>query len=165
MILQGGSNYGGMLDMAQTAESSKIGLDRRALIKKAGLAAGAVWVAPAVLTTAAGAQTQTCYFAKIHPGVAGCTANDPTCPAPAFATQSACGHPTLLTFSVSTTSVTATVAPGCDLKEIHIKAGNVNSGGGCTVHPVSGSTATLDPTLAHNISHANVVYCCTDTSA
>ncbi len=148
-------------------------IDRRSIIKKGAFVAGAAWAAPTVLTRAAGAQTQTCYFAKMDAGnsLAGnpgnCASSDPSngaCPPPGFATSSGCTSGKLLSFSVTTESATATVATGCNITQMQVKAGT-----DCNATAASGTTATVtraaNSPAGKEISHVSVVFCCDAASS
>ncbi len=139
-------------------------LDRRNLIKKGALAAGAAWAAPAVLSTAAGAQNRTCYFVKRDAGTSNCNGSDPSgrCASPSVSTTSGCGESSLLSFTVGTESASASVAAGCQIIEMQVKAGTA-----CNIVPASGTSATVTRANSPDgkeISHVNVVWCCSNGS-
>lgn len=144
------------------AEMKMANLDRRDLIKKGAIATGAAWAAPMVFSTVAGAQSQTCYFVKRDAGTGNCNGSDPSgsCP-PVAGTISGCGT-TLFTLSVTEEGASATVADGCTLTHIQVKAGNA-----CNSIAASGQSASVtrsDAPDGKEISHVNIAFCCADGS-
>ena len=154
---------GDMGDIGGVAESGT--LDRRSLIKKAALAGGAVWVAPIVLSSRAGAAQHVCYFVKLDAGWTACTGHDPSNGAcvDTFNTQSGCGDPRLA-FAVTTEGATATVTGRCVIEEMQVKAGtNCNP---VNFNSVTNASVTrADSPDGKGISHVSVIYCCPEAGS
>lgn len=148
-------------------EDGGMAMDRRELIKKGAIATGAVWAAPLVLTSTAGAAT-TCYFAKINrtePGVyyfadGGCGIADGDYPTP----------PAGVSYSITVMEdyAEASVPAPCYIQTFQLRTGGPGGAVNCRT-PVAGGPSThymrLDNPVTNAISHANLVFCCEDSGS
>ena len=145
-------------------------LDRRALIKKAAVAAGAVWVAPVVLSSRAGAQTQTCFYQMrpVDPGepcLGTPPIDDDDCHSvpgldPGLDILDGCDHPGL-DIGVSPESVRVTSTDGCLIYGLHIET-EVSCHVVVVPTPVTSVTVTEDSLGEGDIVKIGVAFCCPD---
>ena len=152
-----------MGNMADAAESGT--LDRRSLIKKAALAGGAAWVAPVVLSSRAGASTQTCYFVKISQATGNCSGQ--ATPSGACSdrrdTENGCGDTRLTMSDVTPEGASATVVSPCRILEMWVASRDE-----CNLVDFSGGSVTdasvtrADSPGGDKISSVAVVFCCPD---
>ncbi len=145
--------------MAETSEP--MSMDRRSLIRKSAIVAGTAWVAPMVLTSRAGAQTQICYWVKADfPGTSLTDLNgdDQCAPKPSGTVPGGSGSATWssLDDDGEPRAVTVTVAAGCQIKQVVLKRGQE-----CSLFGGNNSNSqTVSVPGSPAISHVTVHYCC-----
>lgn len=140
-------------------------IDRRSMIKKTAVGVGVAWTAPMVLSSAASgtANTETCYFVKRDAGTDNCNGTDPSNGActEIITTSDGCGVASLLAFTVSVSTASATVSKPCYIKEMQVKAGmDCNRVTYSGTDTLVATVTTADSPDNRDISHVSVVWCC-----